>query len=103
MSPARAAYYHCIHHQHLLGVERALTACDALDDDARAGVDENAHRAAGAVVNSTIFWAASHALTPGSIPAWRRIARPSSSRVPLTRTTSGSFICSRSRSVTIPS
>src|SRR5712691_10516312 len=90
------------HLAHLLGVKGSLTPGDALDDDAGAGVEENAHLAAGVLVSSTIFCAASHALTPGSMPAWRRIARPSSSRVPLRRTTSGSFICNRSRAVTMP-
>src|SRR6202011_2588744 len=101
---------------HLLGVKCAFAPGDALDDDACAGVQQNAHLATGALVSppplrgtsprggedsSTIFRAASHALAPGSMPFCRKMARPSSSRVPLRRTTSGSFIWSRSRAVTM--
>src|SRR5438309_929974 len=102
---------------HLLGVKCAFASGDALDDYARAGVQEDAHLVMegwasppplrgtspwDGEVTSTIFLAASHALAPGSMPFCRRMARPSSSRVPLKRTTSGSFICSRSRAVTMP-
>src|SRR5437660_151664 len=102
---------------HLFGVKCAFASGDALDDYARAGVQEDAHLVMEGCasppplrgtspwdgeVTSTISLAASHALAPGSMPFCRRMARPSSSRVPLKRTTSGSFICSRSRAVTMP-
>src|SRR5581483_8945756 len=85
------------HLLHLPGVKGALAAGDALDDHARRGVEKDAHR-----VMATIFSAASHALAPGSMPCCWRIARPSSSWVPLMRTTRGSFIFRLSRAVTRP-
>src|SRR5690348_827686 len=72
---------------HLLGVKSTLAAGDALDDHLRGAIEEDAHLTP-AFVNSTIFFAASHPLTPGSIPFFFRISRPSSSLVPLMRTTS---------------
>src|SRR4029077_7892279 len=86
---------------HLLRVERAFAARDALDDDLRGGVEKDAHLTPTRV-SWTIFCAASHALTPGSMPFLCRISRPSSMRVPLRRTTRGSFIFRLSRAVTMP-
>src|SRR5439155_9459399 len=93
---------------HLLRVEAALASGGALHDDPCCRVEEDAHAspprspgrsgraAAGvgtpALDSFTIFLAASQALAPGSMPFCRRISRPSSSRVPLMRTTRGSFI-----------
>src|SRR5438309_7303766 len=102
---------------HLFGMKRAFAAGDPLDDHRRRRVDEDAHspprspgrlpRAAAVVgpsafVSSTIFCAAAHALTPGSMPFRFRMSRPSSSLVPLRRTTSGSFIFRLSRAVMMP-
>src|SRR5207249_3924003 len=103
-APARAGAGDHLRPQllHLLGVEAALAAGDPLDDHARGCVEEDAHRPTPARVSSTIFCAASHPLTPGSIPFSFRILRPSSSRVPLMRTTRGSLIFRLSRAVTTP-
>src|SRR5260221_265154 len=75
------------HLLHPLGVEATLAAGDALDDDLAGRVEEDAHR-----VSATIFCAASQPLSPGSIPFSRRIALPSASLVPESRTTRGSFM-----------
>src|SRR5260370_42607638 len=55
LAGARTADQLGSHLQHLLDVEGALTPGDALDDDARALVQKNAHRVATARVHSTIF------------------------------------------------
>src|SRR5690606_11954322 len=76
------------------GVQAARLAGDALEDDARVLVDENAHgRTPQAFTAATIFFA------PSSIDAALWMARPLSSRiflprstfVPSRRTTSGTF------------
>src|SRR5262249_60412422 len=86
------------HQLHLLGVEGALAAGDALDDDRGLGVEQDGHYR----VSSTIFWAASQPLAPGSMPLSFKIARPSSSLVPDNRTTSGRVMRRLSRACTRP-
>src|SRR5207302_10972076 len=86
------------HQLHLLGVERPLPPGDALDDDRRGSVEQDRHQR----VSSTIFRAASQPLAPGAMPFSSRMARPSSSLVPESRTTSGSFMPRWSRAVTRP-
>src|ERR1700682_6178890 len=88
------------HRLHLLGVEAALAAGDALDDHPGRGVEQDAQ--AFTLLSSTIFCAAAQAFAPGSIPFSFRILRPSSSRVPLRRTTNGSCIFKLSRADTSP-
>src|SRR5438093_2207362 len=74
---------------HLPGVEAALAA-DALDDDARPLVDEDAHaavRAAFAILTASAAASSMVASLMSGLPARR--ARPSFARVPESRTTSG--------------
>src|SRR5438093_1304277 len=74
---------------HLPGVEAALAA-DALDDDARPLVDEDAHaavRAAFAILTASAAASSMVASLMSGLPARR--ARPSLARVPESRTTSG--------------
>src|ERR1700693_5961318 len=98
LSGARSADDLGPHRQHLLGVESAFAAGDALDDHAARRIEQDAH--ARTLVSSTIFRAASQAFAPGSMPFSLRILRPSASRVPLRRTDRGSCIFTLSRSAT---
>src|SRR5205807_8446636 len=80
---------------HLLGVKCAFASGDALDDYARAGVQEDAHLVMEgcayppplrrtsprhAEVTSTISWSAPHALAPASTQLCRSMTPRSSSR-----------------------
>src|SRR5207249_4237720 len=73
---------------HLLGVKAALAPGQTLHQDAAFARQENAHRA-GPLDSSTIRRAAAVAVASGVMPASWRSRRPSSSRVPVIRTTSG--------------
>src|SRR5207245_5857916 len=86
---------------HLRGVKAALLAGHALHDDAAGTVDEDAHDAASRV-SATMVRAASVAVAAGTIPAASRMRRPSSSLVPVMRTTSGLVMRSSSRAATTP-
>src|SRR5260370_2404031 len=86
---------------HLLGVKAALAPGDALHDHLRRGVERDAHLTP-ALDSSAIFCAASHALTPGSMPLRFRISRPSSWFLPLSRTPRGRFLFRLSRPAATP-
>src|SRR2546423_261837 len=73
---------------HLLGVKAAFAPGQTLHQDAAFARQENAHRA-WPLDSSTIRRAAAVAVASGVIPASWRSRRPSSSRVPVIRTTSG--------------
>src|SRR5579859_3426320 len=87
---------------HLLSVEGAFAAGEALHDDFCFFVDENAHRAPPA--RATTFWAPS--LMPSAMvklrPESRRIFWPSSTLVPSMRTTTGTLSCKSFAAATTP-
>src|SRR2546428_630506 len=81
---------------HLLGMERPLAAGQPLDEHPALAGEQDAHEAAAGVLvpaaaSSTIFRAAALAPASGGIPASPSNCRPSSSRVPVIRTTSGTL------------
>src|SRR5205823_1447945 len=81
---------------HLLGMKRPFTTGQPLDEHPALAGEQNAHEAAAGLplreaASSTIFRAAALALASGGIPASLSRPRPSSSRVPVIRTTSGSL------------
>src|SRR5436309_3478995 len=81
---------------HLLGVERPLATGQPLDEHPALAGEQDAHEAAAGLVvpaaaSSTIFRAAALAPASGGIPASLSNCRPSSSRVLVIRTTSGTF------------
>src|SRR5213593_4825124 len=81
---------------HLLGMERPLATGQPLDEHPALAGEQDAHEAAAgllvpAAASSTILRAAALAPASGGIPASFSNCRPSSSRVPVIRTTSGSL------------
>src|SRR5713226_10645699 len=97
-----AAGHVCAVLDHLLGVEGAFAAGEALDDQTRFFVDQNAHRAPPA--RATTFWAPS--FMPSAMvkfkPLSRRICWPTSTLVPSIRTTTGTFNCRSLAAATTP-
>src|SRR5205085_11342447 len=89
---------------HLLRVERSRAAGDALHEQLRALVGEDAHDALPFVTASTIFFAPSAIVDAAMIarPLSFRILRPSSTFVPSRRTTSGTFSPSCFAAATTP-
>src|SRR6266550_34883 len=73
---------------HLLGVKAAFAPGQTLYQDAAFTRQEDAHRA-GPLDSSTIRRAAAVAVASGVMPASWSSRRPSSSRVPVIRTTNG--------------
>src|SRR5439155_17694784 len=87
------------------GVERALVSRDALHDQLRAGIDEDAHAAFPPVASSAARRAASSMVAADTIRSWfasARILLPSSALVPSSRTTIGTLPSTRCRAFTIP-
>src|SRR6266851_8165720 len=87
---------------HLLRVKGAFAAGEALNDQARFFIDENAHRAPPA--RATTFSAPS--FMPSAMvkfnPLSRRICWPRSTLVPSMRTTTGTFTCKSLAAATTP-
>src|SRR5579863_5005815 len=87
---------------HLLRVEAAFAAGEALDENARLFVDEDAHRAAPA--SATAFSAPSFIpfATVKFSPELRRISWPCFTLVPSIRTTIGALTLSSFAALTMP-